>query len=160
MMIRQNHNSLKEWAKLDAIHVANWDSLMLILGDRPVDWHCPELTVFLEYKPVYREVDPSLEWISMLQGLTIEKHADLDGKSFWWTSACYPLMPWLWTKPDNLGKQEYVKWNPVDPFFIDDSERRYRLIKASSRERETQRNVITQIFNPAFNTLPTLRLMA
>ncbi|KAB8212323.1 hypothetical protein BDV34DRAFT_218708 [Aspergillus parasiticus] len=69
-------------------------------------------------------------------------------------------MPWLWTKPDNVGKQEYIKWNPVDPFFIDDSERRYRLIKASSRERETQRNIITQIFNPAFNTLPTLRLMA
>ncbi|KAB8217802.1 hypothetical protein BDV33DRAFT_206024 [Aspergillus novoparasiticus] len=84
----------------------------------------------------------------MLQDLTIEKHADLNGKSFWWTNGCYPLMPWLWTKPDNVGKQEYVKWNPVDPFFIDDSERRYRFIKASSRERETQRNVITQILNP------------
>ncbi|OGM48566.1 hypothetical protein ABOM_002485 [Aspergillus bombycis] len=56
-------------------------------------------------------------------------------------------MPWLWTKPD-AGHQEYVNWDPVDPFFIDDSERRYRLITASSRERETQRNVITQVFNP------------
>ncbi|GAB1193628.1 hypothetical protein APSETT444_002849 [Aspergillus pseudonomiae] len=56
-------------------------------------------------------------------------------------------MPWLWTKSD-AGHQEYVKWDPIDPFFIDDRERRYRLITTSSRERETQRNVITQVFNP------------
>ncbi|KAE8363481.1 hypothetical protein BDV27DRAFT_158725 [Aspergillus caelatus] len=67
----------------------------------------------------------------MLQGLTIEKRDGLSGKSFWWywkNSASSTLMPWLWTKPDNTGNQEYVRQNPVDPFFIDDSESRGVLV--------------------------------
>lgn len=139
---------------------------MSVLGDKATSWNCPELTIFLEYKPGYRDVVPSLSWISMLQGLTIQNHGDFSGKSFWWyektpadsTTGCHPLMPWLWTKPDKVGHQEYIKWGPVGPFFIDDRERRCRLITASSREREAQRNVITQVLTALTVNCENVRL--
>ncbi|KNG84683.1 hypothetical protein ANOM_006992 [Aspergillus nomiae NRRL 13137] len=184
MMARQNHSGLNDWNKvyyyqvwccsrpvipkpsreLDAGQRADWDFLMSILGDTTTEWLCPEFTVFLEYRPQYKDVAPSLDCISAspFGGTTI-------------TPLIQQLGAWLWTKSD-AGHQEYVKWDPVDPFFIDDSERRYRLITTSipteqsasstppwewgrnkafqylisgfSRERETQRSVITQVFNP------------
>ncbi|KAE8323855.1 P-loop containing nucleoside triphosphate hydrolase protein [Aspergillus sergii] len=174
---RQKHDDLQGWKEvyyyqvwccnrpvipkpsrqLDAAQRPTWDFLMSVLGDETKDWSCPELTVFLEYKPAYRDVAPSLNWISMLQGLATNNQSEFSGKSFWWyeknpadsTTGCHPLLPWLWTRPNEAGYQEYIKWEPVDPFFIDDRERRYRLSTASNRERETQCNAITQVFNPS-----------
>jgi hypothetical protein len=113
--------------------------------------------VWYHWNATYKNVDSVCSWLYVLQS---KVHANRPGgeepRGFWAFHQSQatngpkegrPELPWLWTGPEGSERRAYVQWQPSEPFFIDDHERRWRLIEATKAEREEQRLAIVNIFN-------------
>jgi cold shock CspA family protein len=58
-----------------------------------------------------------------------------------------PEFPWLWSAAPGASKREYVKLKPLAPYFLDDSERQWRMIEEMKAERAGLYEAIVSIFN-------------
>lgn len=61
---------------------------------------------------------------------------------------CRPELSWIWSAPEGGPRRSYFEWQPVDPFFLDENERRWRLVEPMRAERDEQLQAIVKVLNP------------
>ncbi|RHZ68274.1 DEAD/DEAH box helicase [Aspergillus thermomutatus] len=113
--------------------------------------------IFQRFEPKFKTVPDTIQWLTVLSDLCVKDCGDAPGKAFWWYrrnppkdgEGRSPPMPWLFTKEQDPSKRQYTQLDPHDPFFIDDHNRRCRLIEASRIEKDTQYQLVAKIFNPS-----------
>ncbi|KAL1969978.1 hypothetical protein VTN77DRAFT_6383 [Rasamsonia byssochlamydoides] len=68
-----------------------------------------------------------------------------------------PEHPWLWSAAEGAPKRTYAQFKLIAPYFLDDHERRIRLIEAMKAEREEQRQAVLRVWNPGMIHTATIK---
>ncbi|KAJ9258815.1 hypothetical protein DTO280E4_1206 [Paecilomyces variotii] len=134
--------------KLDQKAREEWCSLR----DRLRQSSC--VLIWKNWAENHKDPEPIQSWFNVLQ---LEKIADpTKGGIFWAYNIINQLQPadgsdeihveLPWLKGAN---GEYAKWNPSEPYFCSETERKSRLIEGSRIERTIQHRVITTLFSTA-----------
>ncbi|QKX53991.1 uncharacterized protein TRUGW13939_01072 [Talaromyces rugulosus] len=114
------------------------------------------LFLWQPWKEAYKEVESVHKWLDLLQRKLTDSQTN-KRKSFWAykkeTSDAveekpedekYSSLPWLWTKND---PKRYTKLMPLAPYFVDDDERKSRMINAMTAERRVIYRAIADIYD-------------
>ncbi|RHZ74961.1 hypothetical protein CDV55_109139 [Aspergillus turcosus] len=105
----------------------------------------------------FKTVPDTIQWLTVLGDLCVKDCGDAPGKAFWWYrrnapkdgEGRSPPMPWLFKKDEDPSNRQYTQLDPHDAYFIDDDDRRYRLVEASRIEKDTQYRLVAHVFDPS-----------
>jgi hypothetical protein len=112
-----------------------------------------EIYAWSAWEPRFQTVEKFHGWMRVLQHM-VNPNGSGEPRAFWAYHRSEaqnpgdgfsrrPELPWLRSAKDG----SYCKWVPMDPFFYDEHERKWRLLEASRAEREGQRLAVVNIFN-------------
>ncbi|KAJ9222118.1 hypothetical protein DTO027B5_5084 [Paecilomyces variotii] len=131
---------------------SSWDELCEL-----ADTDGAQMLVCKKWAPSHKFTREIHSWFSVLQSQIID--VDNTRKTFWayqnkkplklsdGSEGRYPELVWLWEEDDKHGKREYHKWTPINPFFSNNDERKWRLIEGTRIERDTQYRAMTSVFS-------------
>ncbi|KAJ0424603.1 hypothetical protein BJY00DRAFT_309028 [Aspergillus carlsbadensis] len=125
---------------------------------RQRSWKGSSFRLWRQHKDSWTTWPQIQDWIEDLQGNLKIRLPDNKKRLSCWVYRLHdrkdeslPVLPPLWLFPPNYrrnSKQRYAPWIPKSPFFVDDHERRCRLIEPLKRERAIQVEQVEEIYSP------------
>lgn len=113
--------------------------------------------ILQKFDTKFKTVPDTIQWLTVLGDLCVKDCGDAPGKAFWWYrrnppkdgEGRSPPMEWLFKKDEDPSNRQYTQLDPHDAYFIDDYDRRYRLVEASRIEKDTQYRLVAHVLDPS-----------